>query len=184
MRALVVYESMYGNTHAIADAIAEGIRATGEVRVVPVADAAPQMVVWADLVIVGGPTHAHGMSTSGSRKSAVESAAKPDGWSEVSLDPAAEGLGIREWFESVGDAAGKPAAAFDTRAKAPAILTGRASSGIAKGLRSHGFRLLVDPESFLVDTHQRLIGGEMERATAWGANLAARLSEAVPAGSR
>jgi hypothetical protein len=182
MRALVVYESMYGNTHVIADAIAEGIRPTGDVRVVPVADVAPEIVVWADLVIVGGPTHAHGMSTSGSRQSAVDSAAKPDGWSQVSLDPTAGGLGIREWIDSLGDAAGKPAAAFDTRAKGPAILTGRASSGIGKGLRGHGFRLLVDPESFLVDTHQRLIGGEKERATAWGASLAARVSNVAPVG--
>ncbi len=36
MKAVVIYESMYGNTHLIADAIAEGLRTHGEVAVVPV----------------------------------------------------------------------------------------------------------------------------------------------------
>jgi flavodoxin len=29
MRALIIYESMFGNTHAVADAIAEGLRTSG-----------------------------------------------------------------------------------------------------------------------------------------------------------
>ena len=35
MRAVVVYESMYGNTHLIADAIGAGLEAAFDVRVVP-----------------------------------------------------------------------------------------------------------------------------------------------------
>ena len=81
MHTLLIYESMYGNTHAIAAAIAEGFRPNGDVRVVPVSEATDDLVTWADLVIVGGPTHARGMTTPGSRTSAVEAAAKPDGWS-------------------------------------------------------------------------------------------------------
>jgi hypothetical protein len=60
MRALVVYESMYGNTHAIACAIAAGLRATHEVTLVPVSAATPELPAEADLLIVGGPTHMHG----------------------------------------------------------------------------------------------------------------------------
>jgi len=181
MRTLVVYESMYGNTHAIAEAIADGVRADGEARVVPVRDAADELVAWADLVIVGGPTHAHGMTSPGSRKSAVETAAKPDGWNQLTLDPAADGAGIREWLEALGAGKGTRAAAFDTRVHGPALLTGRASSGIAKGLRNHGFKLVAGPESFLVDMHSRLMTGEQERATRWGAGLVVDL---VPADSR
>jgi len=181
MHTLVVYESMYGHTRRIAEAIGEGIRPPGEVRVVRVGEATGELVTWADLVIVGGPTHAHGMSSAGSRKSAVETGGKPDGWSEMTLDPAATGPGIREWLEDLAVGHGKRAAAFDTRIKAPAVLTGRASGAIAKGLRGRGFTLVADPESFLVDTHTRLVAGELERAATWGAGLAAEL---VPAGSR
>lgn len=179
MHTLVVYESMYGNTHAIATAIAQGMPAPGDVRVVHVSDATAELVAWADLVVVGGPTHARGMPTPSSRASAVESAAKPDGWSQVTLDPTTKGSGVREWLDGLGDGSGKRAAAFDTRAVGPALITGRASTGIAKRLRDHGFRLVADPASFIVDTHQRLKAGEIERAARWGERLAADL---VPAG--
>ena len=61
MRALVVYELMYGNTHAIGEAIARGIAAAGGVDVVPAARATAELVETADLLIVGGPTHVHGV---------------------------------------------------------------------------------------------------------------------------
>ncbi len=63
MRTVVIYESMYGNTHLIADAIADGLRSvSGDVAIVPVADTVDDVLEGADLVVVGGPTHAHGMS--------------------------------------------------------------------------------------------------------------------------
>jgi len=171
MRTLIVYESIYGNTHAIADGIAAGLRSQGGVRVLPVGDATDDQVAWADLVIVGGPTHAHGMTRSNSRKGVYEAATKPR--SQLVLDPSGEGPGIREWLESVHDLPGKSAAAFDTRIDGPALLTGRASSGIAKGLRRHGFDLIAEPESFLVTVHNQLVPGEVDRATRWAARLAA-----------
>jgi len=179
MNTLIVYESMYGNTHAIATAIAEGIRPSGDARVVPVGEATAELVAWADLVIAGGPTHARGMSSAGSRENAVADAAKPDEWNQVSLDPAATGPGIHEWLDGLPATTGKRAAAFDTRAHGPALLTGRASNGIARGLRAHGFRLVTEPESFVVDWHQRLLAGEEARATTWAASL---VPEHVPAG--
>lgn len=174
MHALVLYELMYGNTHAIATAIGEGIGPLGEVRVMPASDATGDLLAWADLVVVGGPTHSRGMSTATSRASAVADAAKPDGWSHVSVDPAATTTGIREWLDGIGSAGGKAAAAFDTRVPGPALITGRASNEIAKAMRSHGFRLVADPESFRVDTHQQLKVGEADRARTWGAGLAAQ----------
>jgi hypothetical protein len=174
MNMLVVYESMFGNTHAIANAIADGLRAAGEVRVVPVSDATIELLDWADLVVAGGPTHAHGMTRSSTRKGAAEQAAKPD--SSVSLEPDAAGVGMREWVRAVGFHEGKLAAAFDTRVSGPALLTGRASGGIANGLKGQGFELTADPESFLVSRHNELVAGELERAQAWGAGLGVQLS--------
>ena len=71
MHTLVVYESMYGNTRAIAKAIGEGARSSGDVTVIPAGDSTAELVAWADLVIVGGPTHARGLSTEASRRSAT-----------------------------------------------------------------------------------------------------------------
>ena len=63
-------------------------------------------------------------------------------------------------------------AAFDTRIGGPVWLTGRASKGIARGLRSRGCQLIADPQSFLVTKANQLISGEVDRARRWGASLA------------
>lgn len=55
MKAVVVYESMYGNTHQVADAIGTGLENCFEVRVVPVSHADHAVLADADLVVVGGP---------------------------------------------------------------------------------------------------------------------------------
>ena len=65
--AVVVYESMYGNTHLVADAIGAGLRPAFDVTVVPVTQAGPAILDGADLIVVGGPTHVHGMSRASKR---------------------------------------------------------------------------------------------------------------------
>lgn len=174
MRALVVYESMYGATHELAQAVAEGLRVgCDDVDVVAVSAAGEDLVDGADLLVVGGPTHMHGMVSDRSRRMAVERAEKDD---DVELDPDAEGPGLRAWFDAMGRARGKahgPAAAFDTRLEGSPLMTGRASKAIAHRLHRHGNRLVVDPESFLVDHDGHLLPGELERGTAWGATVAA-----------
>src|SRR5262249_32612803 len=65
------------------------------------------------------------------------------------------------------------AAAFDTRMHAPAALTGRASKGVARLLRAHGFEVIAEPESFLVTKQDRLEPHETARAREWGTQLAA-----------
>ena len=170
MKAVVVYESMYGNTHQVADAIGRGLAASGEVVVVAVAQAAPALVADVDLLVVGGPTHAHGMSRPSTRKAAVDQA------KDNPIEPAAAGAGVREWLETVAPVE-TSSAAFDTRAGvAPAFLTGRASKGIAKQLHQHGFRQVAEPESFLVDKDNHLEPGEEQRAEEWGARLAAAVT--------
>jgi hypothetical protein len=165
MRALVVYESMYGNTHAVAVDIAAGLRATHEVTLVPVTRATRELVAAADLIVAGSPTHMHGMPTVSSRRMAAETARKQG--SGLNLDPDADGPGLRAWLEGL-NAENVLAAAFDTRLSGFPVLTGRASRGISRLLGSHGCRLLVPPESFLVSKQNTLLKGETERACAWG----------------
>ena len=170
MHAVVIYESMYGNTRLIADAIGAGLRTAFDVSVVPVSQASAAVLDGADLVVVGGPTHVHGMSRASTRKAAVQAADKPA--SPLTLEPDALGPGLREWFGSLGRYPVK-AAAFDTRVHGPAALTGRASKGVAHLLRAHGFDVVAEPESFLVTKQDRLEPQETDRAREWGAKLAA-----------
>ena len=177
MRALVVYESMYGNTHAIADSIADGLRATHEVTVVPAGEASGQLIAEADLLIVGGPTHVHGLSSRSSRRTARQAAAK-DG-SELRLDPHAGGTGLRDWLDALDRRAGL-AAAFDTRAHGLPVFTGRASHAISRLLKRHGYRLVAAPDSFLVNGQNTLLDGEAGRALRWGMTVGAASTTYLP----
>jgi Flavodoxin domain len=175
MRIVVVYESSYGNTHLIADSISEGLRIGHrvQVEVVPVVHASRQLLDSADLVIIGGPTHVHGMSREQTRQAAADAAHKPG--SRLSLDADAEGPGLRAWFGSIGPVKMR-AAAFDTRVDAPVVVTGRASKGISRQLRRHGFREIAQPTSFLVTKENELAAGQQAAARRWGERLAAILA--------
>lgn len=130
----------------------------------------------ADLVVVGGPTHAHGLSRAATRSSAVQAAGKPG--KELHLEPGAEGPGLREWLASL-DEVGVEAAAFDTRMQGPAVLTGRASKGLRRKLRKHGATVIADPESFFVTKDNHLVAGELVRARRWGQQLAEQVATHV-----
>jgi hypothetical protein len=179
MRALVVYESMFGNTRDIALAIAEGISLRMEVRTIEVAEA--PVVIPSDVVllVVGTPTHVHGMTTP---KSRADSAGRA-GDRLVS-----RGTGVREWLDTVRPVAVPvPAVAFDTRLKGPELLWGSAAKATAKLLRELGFRLVQRPRSFLVagpsgPVFERLVDGELDRAREWGASLVATITTPVPPG--
>ena len=121
-----------------------------------------------DLLVVGGPTHMHGLTTAMSRKMAA-SAGKEDA---AHVEPgASEQPGLREWLRDL-EARGIKAAAFDTRGDARAALTGSAARGIARRLRRRGCEV-IDSQSFLVaDAEDPLEDGELDRAREWGASLA------------
>ena len=89
---------------------------------------------------------------------------------QLQVEPDAGGLSLRVWLDTLGLRSGH-AAAFDTRLQGYALVTGRASKGIAAMLRQHGFQLVAEPISFLVDRHDHLLPGEEERAERWGATL-------------
>jgi hypothetical protein len=174
MRALVVYESMYGNTHRVAEAIGEELRRFGETTVIPADGAGPGVIVGIDLLVVGGPTHAHGMSRPSTRRSAPDAVTKPG--SDLTLDPDWAGDGIREWLGSLDERGAGKAAAFDTRIGIAPVLSGRASKGIARKLREHGFTLVAEPESFLVTKDNHLEPGEEDHARQWAEQLASSLA--------
>lgn len=169
MRALVVYESVYGNTRAVAEAIAQGL---GGARARPVSEVSPEELAQCDLLVVGGPTHMHGMTTRRSRELAAEVAREEGG---VDVDEHADSEpGLRAWLHMLGDGEGRPAAAFDTRLDSSPLWTGRASHGIRTRLRRRGYALL-ESESFLVSQSEGpLAPGELARARSWGAELTAR----------
>lgn len=173
MRAVIIYESMYGNTRLIAEAVARGMGPGNDVIVVPVAVATRELLGGADLVVAGGPTHIHGMSQARTRKAAVAQARKADGGPDLDAD--AEGPGLRDWLGSLGQVSAG-AAAFDTRLAGPAVFTGRASKGIARLLARHGLTLIAPAKSFLVASGNRLRPGEEDRAQEWGRELAAKLA--------
>jgi hypothetical protein len=176
VKIIIVYESMFGNTHEVAQAIGDGVDVAAEdadVECVPVGDATAQKVDSADLLVVGGPTHIRGMTSSFSRKMGItgEEKAEAKGEPAHELEPDAEGPGLREWFDSLPkDKDSGLAAAFDTRLAG--AMAGGAAHGIARRLRKHGYHLVNDPQGFVVDdAHGPLRAGEIERAKQWGAQL-------------
>lgn len=175
MGALVIYESMFGNTKRVAEAVADGIRQHMPAELVEVSDAPLAIDPALDLLVVGGPTHVHGMTTARTRSSAAERAAGP---------LVSAGIGMREWLEQLAPVTTSvSAAAFDTRIDGPKVLTGSAAGGFSKRLRETGFRIASDPESFRVAAKapqdDALLEGELEQAKAWGRALAAQ----VPVGA-
>ncbi|HEX2849118.1 MAG TPA: flavodoxin domain-containing protein [Acidimicrobiales bacterium] len=179
MTALVVFESMFGNTETIARSIAAGLAARlGDdvVEVVEVGDAPAALPAGVDLLVVGGPTHAFGMSRRGTRQSARQQADGP---------LVSTGGGIREWLGSLEVPPGPriAAAAFDTRIPRPR-LPGSASGSATRRLRTLGFRIVARRCSFWVTgVKGPLRAGEVERAREWGDRVAAEAttSTAQPA---
>jgi len=148
MKALVIYGTRYGNTQRIAEAIGDGLKPAFAVEVLPIDGVSPAQVTAADLLVIGGPTEAHGITPA--LKAFV------DGMS-FALD-------------------GKPVAAFDTRVGIARIFSGSAAAGIEAHMRRAGARVIAGEGSFIVKGKQpELEPGELDRAQAWGRDLAARI---------
>jgi hypothetical protein len=163
-RAVVVFESMFGNTERVARAVAAGLAEQADVDVVR---AGPGVTLRddVDLVVVGGPTHAFGLSRPSTRVSAGQQGAG---------EAAADGMGIREWLDTLPEPTwhGPATAAFDTRIRKPGV-PGSAARSAARRLRHAGLPVVVPPMSFWVHgTGGPLLPGEEERACSWGRELA------------
>jgi hypothetical protein len=177
MKALVVYESMFGNTEKVARAVADGLRTRMEVEVVGADQAPAPLGETVDLVVVGGPTHAFSMTRQNTREDAIRQGARSG----------SEETGIREWIDHLASGPhAERVATFDTRVARTGgrvrHFPGSAAKAAAKGLRKHGYTALAEPESFWVeDTAGPLFPGEVERAEQWGEELAAAVT---PAGAQ
>ncbi|MFZ0130709.1 MAG: flavodoxin domain-containing protein [Candidatus Dormiibacterota bacterium] len=168
MIAIVAYETLFGNTRRIAEAVADGMRPHCQVTVMPVAACVRESLAAADLLVVGGPTHTHGVARPGTRKMAGVAA-------EIASAP-----GAREFLSTLARAEGKYAAAFDTRLNGVRPFTGAASRPIARRLRRAGYTLLHPSASFVVKSAKGpLLDGEIERATAWGESLAQQAGASI-----
>jgi hypothetical protein len=165
MRALVVFESLYGSTAGVGEAIAGSMRSAGiAAEAMPVDHVEAVDVEGIDLLVVGGPTHMHGLSRPSTRKAGANDTKNT--YDEPTIAP-----GLREWFEQLPDGGGRMAAAFDTRFDQAAWLTGSAAKVIAKRLAATGYQVVAD-KSFFVTKENTLAEGQLDRAIAWGASLA------------
>jgi flavodoxin len=166
MSIVVVYESMFGNTMKVAEAIAEALRETGEVRFGSVDEIKPDEAGDATLIVVGAPTQAFGMPRAEGRDAARKAARKHD------YPPVlAGGTTLRSWLDQLPDGSAT-VATFDTRFNKPAWMTGSAAKKIARRLQDKGYAV-VATESFFVQTSGGpLAPGELNRASAWALTLA------------
>lgn len=161
-RALVIFESMFGSTRLVAEAVAEGLSDRFATDLVEVGEAPTSFDPDVALIVVGGPTHAFGLTRPRTREDAVRQADGP---------VLSARIGLREWLGELGRA-GIGAATFDTRIDRPRV-PGSAARGAEKRLRRLGFRIVAPAESFYVsDTKGPLVAGEVERARRWAAELA------------
>lgn len=176
MHVMVVFESMMGNTRELAEAIADGFRATPGVEVTCTSGADlldDPTEVDADLLVVGAPTHFLGMPGERTRHLWVEGKARAERRGSPGADVEAEAAkpGVKEWVDQLPEAPrGSLAAAFDTRLDKP--LAGGAAPRIARRLKNAGYDMVVDPEGFVVeDMEGPLRAGELERARAWAGTV-------------
>jgi flavodoxin len=152
MQTLVIYDSKFGNTEKVAEAIARGIGPVSEVRLTCTSEATrtlPTPASRPDLILVGGPTQNHGPSA-----------------------------GLRAFVDALPAALRAiPTACFDTRYRGPVLFMGSAAAAAAKALAKTGADIVAPPESFYIVRRgpmplQTLEPGEIERAEAWGREIA------------
>ncbi len=144
MKALVVYDSGYGNTEKIAQAIGNTIGS--DVKTLRISDVKPDDFNAFDLLVIGSPTQG------GRATSAMQAFLKniPDS-------------AIKE----------KKVAVFDTRMTSKMVgIFGYAAGKIADSLKKRGASLVLSPEGFFVTTGKGpLKEGELERAVSWAKQL-------------
>jgi hypothetical protein len=161
MKAVVVYESLWGNTAAVAHAIAEGIG--DEARAIPTDEASDLVLADADLVVAGAPVMAFRLPTEGLRQNLARDPGR------APRSPSVAHPSMRWWLDGLSTRHGR-AAAFETKLRwSPSGVT-RAIEG---GLKRAGYTPICRAHHFLVaGAYGPLREGELERARAWGAELA------------
>jgi flavodoxin len=147
MHVVILCDSKFGNTKHLAEAMQTALSREHDVELRAPADGLPDASA-IDVLLVGGPTHAHG--TSQPLKTALAALPK-------------------------GSLAGAQTATFDTRIDMPKILTGSAAVSATKFLKRAGAKCVAEPQSFFVsrDDPPILAAGELERAASWARDVVA-----------
>jgi hypothetical protein len=170
VRALVVYESMFGNTERIARAIRDGLRQSIPTEIVPAYRAPAVIPADVRLLVVGGPTHAFSMSRVSTREEAYK-----QGDVVMPIE-----VGIREWLAALAtetrSGTGRRSkqlevATFDTRIAKVRRLPGSAARSAAKLLRRMGFPPASSASFFVDESTGPIREVEIERARLWGEEL-------------
>ena len=163
MKALVVYESFWGNTEQVALAITKGLSVHGEVELVEVSNAPPAISEPVDLIVVGGPTHAFSMTRQSTREDAFKQGASRG----------SDTVGVREWLEHLHRGRhAERVATFDTKMGKVRHLPGSAARAAANTAHKLGYKTAAKPMSFYVQgVSGPLLEGELDRAQAWGERL-------------
>lgn len=161
MKAIVVYESHWGNTAAVARAIAEGIGP--EARAVSTDEASAAAIAESDLIVAGAPLLGFSLPTEAMLKGLSTNAGR---------DPVAPDVShpsLRSWLDGLPNGSGR-AAAFETRIW---WSPGSAAKAILGKLESHGYHRAGPAQRFIVQgKYGPLREGELARAKAWGSELA------------
>ena len=161
MKTIVVYESHWGNTAAVARAIAEGIGPAA--RAVSTDEATPSIIAEAELVVAGAPLLGFSLPTEAMLQNIAGSAATNPVAPDVSHPS------LRSWLDGLPNGSGR-AAAFETRIW---WSPGSAAKTILGKLEGHGYHPASPAQRFIVQgKYGPLRDGELERAKAWGAELA------------
>ena len=176
MKTLVVYDSLFGNTERVAQAIADALRAFGQVQAVRVEPAQPDELKRQELLRQNHATDvrlepAHQVSLEGVDLLIVGCPTQA-----FRATPT-----MQSFLENVSRASlsGMAVACFDTRVRGP---FGSAAKTMAKKLQKMGVSLLLPPESFFVEgTKGPMRSGEVERAASWAKMLFNKVEAAHPA---
>ena len=172
MKAVVVYESHWGNTAEIARAIGAGIGAGTPVLTTDQATAT--VLADTDLLVVGAPVLAFRLATDQMRESLVDSE------NDAPTPPDLTHPSMRHWLDGlpVGDGHG---AAFETRIHwSPGGVTG----AVERSLQTAGYRRIAKGRRFFVTgRYGPLRDGELDAARAWGAELALAVQPREPVAS-
>jgi len=160
MKAVVVYESLWGNTAAIARAIAEGIGPGAQA--LSTAEAVGEAITDADMIVVGAPVLGFNLPDEKMRENIRSNPFR------TSPPPNLTHPSVRSWLAALPKGNGR-SAAFETRLW---WSPGGATPAINRGLEVVGYIPLVKAQRFIVTgKYGPLRNGELERARLWGAEL-------------
>ncbi|HDK26267.1 MAG TPA: flavodoxin family protein [Candidatus Atribacteria bacterium] len=151
MKILIIYDSFFGNTEKIAQAVGNSLSSKENAETIRVSKVKPEQLIGLELIIVGSPTRAFRPTKA-----------------------------IMHFLNKIplNGLKGVKVAAFDTRISTADVnsrflnilvkLFGYAAKPIADKLEKKGGSLIIPPEGFFVkDSEGPLKDGEIERAVDW-----------------